>query len=301
MFHLEAFTPCHAPTGDSASMQPANKVSLEPRYLHQNGSCTRYVCNRPIAQTENDTCLVFVPGWAGSLEIWQHQISHFQDQYSVLAMDYPGFGQSYLACTENGEATSPSKVSLLECARLVNAVLKQEDITSCIVVGHSIGGALALSAAVENPTAIKAVIGADSFTYMNLYPAVAAEHVGGYTQSLKDDFKAGVSALLDSYFLKDSDPKTVEWVFNTMCAVDHKTGIMILEDFLTWSLDQELSQYKGPVLAFVAPDTFDEEAFAPIYAKRISTTRIPDAGHFVMLDKPQAFNALLESKLIELG
>lgn len=281
-------------------MQVQNEIPIEARYLHHNGSCTRYICKPKNPSNQDDTWVVFVPGWAGPLENWQYQISHFQDQYSVLAMDYPGFGQSYLACTENGEATSPSKVSLLECARLVNAVLKQEDITSCIVVGHSIGGALALSAAVENPGVITAVIGADSFTYMNLYPEVSPELVGGYSQALKDDFNTGVAALLDSYFLKGSDSKLVEWVFNTICAVDQKTSIMILEDFLRWSLDQQLGRYKGPVLSLVAPDTFDQEAFNPVYGERISVTPIPGAGHFVMLDKPQAFNAALASTLAEL-
>lgn len=282
-------------------MQLQNEIPVEARYLHHNGSCTRYVCKPKLPSNEDDTWVVFVPGWAGPLENWQYQISHFQDKYSILAMDYPGFGESYLACTEDGDATSPDDVSLLECAGLLNAILEQEGMTSCILVGHSIGGALALSAAVENPGVITAVIGADSFTYMNLYPEIEAEFVGAYTQALKDDFNTGVAGLLDSYFLEGSDSELVEWVFQTICAVDHKTSIMVLEDFLCWSLDQQLGRYKGPILSLVAPDTFDEEAFNPIYGERISVTPISGAGHFVMLDKPQAFNAVLESKLTELG
>src|SRR3954465_4918180 len=42
----------------------------------------------------NDTALVFVHGWCINQEYWQEQVDHFSKEYTVVAIDLGGHGES---------------------------------------------------------------------------------------------------------------------------------------------------------------------------------------------------------------
>ena len=41
-----------------------------------------------------DTTLLFVHGWCINKEYWKEQSAYFCDNYKVVTLDLPGFGQS---------------------------------------------------------------------------------------------------------------------------------------------------------------------------------------------------------------
>ncbi len=89
--------------------------------------------------------LLFLHGFAESHKIWERQIVHFSAKgHSVLAIDLPGFGASDVW----------PDISIDEMAALVYELLYQENIHSCIVFGHSMGGYVALSLASQFPDCI---------------------------------------------------------------------------------------------------------------------------------------------------
>src|SRR5574338_88009 len=94
--------------------------------------------------------LVFVHGMGGCLEHWAWLFPLLLERFRLIALDLPGFGQS----------TAPP----LRAVRLESAVTLLDDffhalrLDQPVLVGHSMGAALALSYAARCPENVNAVV-----------------------------------------------------------------------------------------------------------------------------------------------
>ncbi|MDR0712795.1 MAG: alpha/beta hydrolase [Bacteroidales bacterium] len=80
--------------------------------------------------------LVLLHGYLETLEIWNDFCRYFIPRYRVVRMDLPGHGQS-------GTVAEIHSMSLM--AEAVDTVLQHLNIPSCVLVGHSMGGYVALA------------------------------------------------------------------------------------------------------------------------------------------------------------
>lgn len=232
--------------------------------------------------------LLLIPGWAGPAEMWQRQLNALCSRYNIIIMDYPGFGRSQFSHHSEPHVSKTCRLDFQ--ANIVNAILAQEAVSNCIAIGHSIGGALALTAANQADSCIRAVIGADSFTYMNLYPKAEKEAAQAIKKNVLDHFDATLEGLMNEYFPMGSDAELRAWVTNAMAKAQPLVGATVLEDFMLWSLVDQLDAFQGEVIAIAAKDTYIENAFQPIYGDQITVHCIEKAGHFLMLDQAESFN-----------
>ncbi len=86
----------------------------------------------------NGPALVFLHGFCESLEIWKEFVPVFNDRFRTLTVDLPGFG------------TSPSLKSgftIDDVADEVNTLMKKINVSGAVIIGHSLGGYVALSLA----------------------------------------------------------------------------------------------------------------------------------------------------------
>lgn len=94
-------------------------------------------------RTEGEgSALLLLHGFCESLEIWDSFIPSLSEKYRVIAPDLPGFGESGVW----GEIHSMEQM-----AEAVNAVLEEEKISSCVMVGHSMGGYVTMAFAEHYP------------------------------------------------------------------------------------------------------------------------------------------------------
>ena len=103
--------------------------------------------------TLNSAHILFLPGWAVSIEVYLESLKALSKQCYVLAPDLPGFCKS----------TSP-KVLLDydDYARCLISFLNKLKIEKVHIVGHSIGGAIAITMAVSMPSIVSSIILVDS-------------------------------------------------------------------------------------------------------------------------------------------
>ncbi|MBL3654588.1 alpha/beta fold hydrolase [Fulvivirga sediminis] len=90
--------------------------------------------------------LVFIHGYCESKEMWDDFVGELPDSYHILVPDLPGFGESPLP---EGDFT------IDDIAELLIEWIDSLNIKECILVGHSLGGYVALSMAKYNPDYIK--------------------------------------------------------------------------------------------------------------------------------------------------
>ncbi|MBI9051303.1 MAG: alpha/beta hydrolase [Anaerolineaceae bacterium] len=104
-----------------------------------SGDCVTlfYICKNAGAKKT----LLFLHGLGTTHESWKHQIEYFQAAgYCVVAVDSPGFGQSKI---------SKGHFSVELAAACIQNLLDYLHICKAIVVGHSMGGPLAIHCAIH--------------------------------------------------------------------------------------------------------------------------------------------------------
>jgi pimeloyl-ACP methyl ester carboxylesterase len=88
------------------------------------------------------TPVLLIHGFCESSVIWANLQSKLSIDYQVITIDLPGFGRSTL---------SDSLHSLNDVADEISHFLVSKKISSCFVIGHSLGGYVALALAQNNP------------------------------------------------------------------------------------------------------------------------------------------------------
>jgi len=102
--------------------------------------------------------LVFVHGWLLSRRYWQPVVAQLAPTYPCLTYDLRGFGESGCSPPETAGAT----YSLAAYAADLLDLLAALKIERAWVIGHSLGGSIALWAAAQEPEAIAGTIGVNA-------------------------------------------------------------------------------------------------------------------------------------------
>ena len=107
--------------------------------------------------TASKDVLVFIHGWLLSRHYWQPLIEQLSPHYQCLSYDLRGFGHSQRCQESSGTQQLDSGYGLLDYASDLARLLKQLQLENVWLVGHSIGGSIALWAADQLPQ-VKGVI-----------------------------------------------------------------------------------------------------------------------------------------------
>src|SRR6516162_3948963 len=150
---------------------------------------------------KGDTALVFLHGWCGDREYWKHQVEPFMADYRVVTLDQAGHGES-------GKDRKLWTVSSL--AGDVEAVVKALALKRVILVGHSMGGPVALMAAKRMPGTVIAVIGVD--TLQNAEFKMPEEVTKKFLQDFETDFKGTMRGGLSGLLAEKTDPDLKNWL-----------------------------------------------------------------------------------------
>ncbi len=105
--------------------------------------------------TGQGKAVVFLHGYTGSAQDWANQIPVLSSKYKVVAPDQRGHGKSAAPSREE-------EYSMQIFADDVLALLRMLNIRKCCLVGHSLGGFIALEFALEHPDMLTALVLVDT-------------------------------------------------------------------------------------------------------------------------------------------
>ena len=95
------------------------------------------------------TPLLFIHGWLGSSLEWTYQLYYFNTKEHIIILDLPGFGKSDKPKIE---------YSIDFFTKQVVEFLKLLGYDEVILIGHSLGGMIALTIAIQNSKLVKKLI-----------------------------------------------------------------------------------------------------------------------------------------------
>ncbi|NQU07244.1 MAG: alpha/beta fold hydrolase, partial [Candidatus Abyssubacteria bacterium] len=106
-------------------------------------------------QSGKGETIVFLHGYTGSSQDWASQIPVVSTDYRAIAVDHRGHGKSEAPVTEEA-------YSIKIFSEDVYALLGRLGITRCCLVGHSMGGFMALQLVLDHPDIVKALVLVDT-------------------------------------------------------------------------------------------------------------------------------------------
>ena len=113
--------------------------------------------------------MLLIPGLTCPGAVWDKTVAHYQRQYQCHVVSLAGFG---------GTPAGPATAALLPAVRdQLLAYLKAQRLNKPVVIGHSLGGFLALAMSVQQPDAIGPLVIVDSLPFLpaGQNPALTAE------------------------------------------------------------------------------------------------------------------------------
>jgi pimeloyl-ACP methyl ester carboxylesterase len=229
--------------------------------------------------------VLFIHGNGADSTQWDKQLEHLRKTRRAVAIDLPGMGTS--APAANGDYSPKAN------ADAVNAAVTSIGLKRFILVGHSYGGAVAATYAAAHQDKVAAVIYADSAASV---PAMSPP-MQKFVDALRAD-RMKVTRVWFAPMLKPSSQAVQDRVFATVekSKVDAFAGA--LERLAGYDAKSVVNAYAGPKFVIYAADIESPQSFRPQFPD-VPAEKITGAGHWLMLDKPDEFNAALDKFLAQ--
>lgn len=234
--------------------------------------------------------VILLHGWLGSWDYWAETMSRLEGSYRGYALDFWGFGDS-------GKHRESFHVS--DFVALVDQFMERLGIESAPIIGHSMGGTVALSLALTKPERVKqvAVVGSPimgnslSFWLQLAGRPLVANFLWNVPYALSTflklySFKAThKSGLWYKMVMRDSSSTTIDSFFSSIRSLYHT------------DLTSQLCNISVPAMGIYGmSDIIVNPNQAKLFSQGISNshvTMMPGSGHFPMLDEPDLFNQYL--------
>jgi pimeloyl-ACP methyl ester carboxylesterase len=226
-------------------------------------------------------CLVIlVHGWCCDHESWREQQRLFQG--TGIAVDLADHG--ILSQTVGTLAHK----TIDAFAETVVTVVDDQGADNFVLVGHSMGGAVAIEAAIRLGERCRLVVGVDTFTDVNFYARRPRDEIDRRKAEFAADFAGAINGMLDRIILKSPEPGLRDWIAGRMANVDVPSALVALDSLLDWDAAERWAHLRMPVetinsAALARPRTTQE-------LPGLVVTEMAGVGHFPMLEDPEVFN-----------
>ena len=240
--------------------------------------------------------LLFIHGWGCDSSFWQQQVDAFNDRYRCIALDMPGFGRS----------DKPQNIAytLNLFAKAVKSVADDAGATDMILIGHSMGFAVARQFLVDYPDRVKAAVNVDgAVMFLPEDPASLTAMTEATEQFAQVFAGPGREAALDEFvegiFYGKTPENVREMVRKTMTTMDPYVCASSMQEFVKPEWWKPHS-FALPCLALYAENPQEDANLEENLRREFSDMTFVlwnDTGHFLMMEKPERFNSILQDFL----
>ena len=229
-----------------------------------------------------DPPLFFIHGWCCDLSFFEPQLRHFASSHSVTALDLRGCGESDRPPGGYDIPTFADDVAFL-CGKL--------GITNPVVVGHSLGGSIAVELSGRYPYLPAAVVALDPGP-LHPTPEATAVYAGFAAQMTGPDGEAVRRAWVSR---GQADDQLGRKVVDTMCSVPLDIAAETMRGTTLWNSVAALLTCRAPLLVVRAqPGGSNDPMRLRALKPDIHIGITVGAGHFHQLEVPDQINAMIE-------
>jgi pimeloyl-ACP methyl ester carboxylesterase len=233
---------------------------------------------------KGDPAIVLIHGWATDSNYWNAQLGPLKEKYTVVAVDLAGHGASTKSRTNWSIENYGEDVAVV--ARLVSN-------PQIILVGHSMGGTVALEAAPRIGDRVIGIIVVDALKSVGLPPMPAPE-IEKRVAPFRADFIGSVRKYVtEELFEKGADPMFVQKVAYDMSLEPPDVAIPSLQALLSMDFATVLPNIHVPVMAINSDLGATDEKRIRKSLPGFRADIIRHTSHFLMMEVPEQFNPIL--------
>lgn len=227
-------------------------------------------------QTRPTLILIHGAGLDGG--IWQPVQASLESLYSVKAINLNGRGGHPVRSGNSLDTFTQDILGILD-----------ELQSPAAIVGHSLGGAVAMNAALKQPDQLAGLGLISTGAKLSVLPTLLA--------LMASDFDGAVDFLIGLLFHR-SLPEVVQQTRSSMLDTGQTVTLRDFQACNSFDVREHLSKIKIPTWICVGEhDQMTPVKFSAYLAEHIHNSALnilPEAGHMVMLEQPEAFEQHLK-------
>jgi pimeloyl-ACP methyl ester carboxylesterase len=237
--------------------------------------------------------VILLHGWLGSWGLWQETMMFLGQYYRTYALDFWGFGES-------GKKISTYQVT--DFVKMVDQFMEKLGIESAPLVGHSMGGTVSLSVAIEYPKRVQKVVVIGSpvngVSLALLLKLLGLRWVAFLLFTFFGLFRLGMR-LYSPLICKDK--RFPEMMDRDLSKLTVESFLVSIATLRRTDLRQKLHEITIPVMGMYGDKDIivDPKEWKTLLTgvQHAEIVRYDKAGHFIMMDEPEDFKMKLKQFL----
>jgi pimeloyl-ACP methyl ester carboxylesterase len=231
--------------------------------------------------------VLLLHGWLGSWALWRQSIEILGREFRTYALDFFGFGES---------GDKADNFSVDNFVLLVNQFMDRLGIVKAPLIGHSMGGTVSLSSAVQFPSrVVKVIVIGSPIQGSSLNLLLKASGNQGFA-SIIWTFPNLVRLFIRgyAYFMANDGRAMSRMVSEDLTKVTAQSFFESIGTLRDTDLRTNIESLQMPTMGMYGrKDIVVNPTQAKVLQRHVPHSRIDwydNAGHFIMLDDPNRFH-----------
>ena len=232
---------------------------------------------------KGDPPLVFIHGGFADHTHFTPQFDYFKRNHRVLAMDLRGHGKS---------EKPQQDYTMTAYSDDIYWLCQQVGIKKPIVIGHSMGGLIALEMVWRDPDFPAGIVVMDTPVAP---PALFVEGLRKFADALRTPmYLEAVVQFFNQFIGFSDDPGRRSKVMNNMLGFAQHVGASSLESYVNFDTVAAAAACKGPILYIGAGFGFANLSRFKELTPQLMVAQTVGSGHYHQLEVPDQVNAMIE-------
>jgi pimeloyl-ACP methyl ester carboxylesterase len=237
-----------------------------------------------------EPALVFVHCWNCDRHFWDAQLRAFRKGHRVVAIDLAGHGDS---------GKGRKDWTIKDFGDDVKAVVDKLGLKRVVLVGSSMGGPVSLEAARQLGDRVVGIVAVD--TLHDVEQKTPREQVEKMLQEMKSDYKGQTTKFIsDNLFSPTTPPAVRKRVLTVATSASPERSVAILRAAMLYDPVPALGEIQAPIRAINSDKYPTNLEGNRRHIPQFEVALMKGAGHYLMLEDPARFNALLADVLRQL-
>jgi pimeloyl-ACP methyl ester carboxylesterase len=228
--------------------------------------------------------VLFTHSFAGDASHWHATLEHLKPRRRVVAFDFSGHGQSPGAI---------GSYSIAELAKDIAQVADSARLDSFVLVGHSMGAAVAAEYAGSHASRVAALVLVDPPPAPGAIPRDQIQQM--HVAIARDPFPV-VEQFWNQQMLIDTRDEVKQKLLAALRRMSRKAAAELTDASLDYDARPALIRYPGPKFAIVTARN-DSPLSLHHAVPGFRHAVIRGTGHWIQLDKPDEFQKTLDGFL----
>jgi pimeloyl-ACP methyl ester carboxylesterase len=243
--------------------------------------------------------VILIPGLASSAHVWDATVAHLATAHRVHVVQVAGFAGAPAGGNASGPMLEPTVAA-------IHDYIAANKLQGAAVIGHSLGGLMAMKLGIEHPGDAGRIMIVDSLPFIGMMfgPQLTVPMVQPQATMMRDKVVAGTQ---EAYAAAEpqqmarlikSHTAEADAAIAAASASDHRVVGQALYDDMTTDVRPDLARIAVPV-TMLYPwdetsgmpqqmfDTLYTGAFTPLPHGKVE--RVDGSYHFIMIDQPAIF------------